>query len=226
MSTWAHQTICAFDLETTGPDPARARIVTACVATITSAETTSRTWLVDPQIAIPQGATNVHGITTERAREHGQDYAAGYAEIRAALEQAWAAGHMVVAFNACFDLTLMDAEGQRLGFAPLQPGLVVDPFVIDREMDKYRKGKRTLGDVSAHYGVPLDNSHEAEADALAAAHLVRALTTKYPQIAELDIVAEQTSWHAERQRDFAAYLTRQGRDASDVNGEWPIRVSR
>ncbi len=226
MSTWAQQTICAFDLETTGPDPTQARIVTACVATITPAETTSRTWLVDPQMDIPEGATNVHGITTERAREHGQDYAAGYAEIRAALEQAWADGHMVVAFNASFDLTLMDAEGQRLGLPPLDPGLVVDPFVIDREMDKYRRGKRTLGDVSAHYGVPLENSHEAEADALAAAHLVRALTIKYPQIAALDIVAEQTAWHAERQRDFAAYLTRQGRDASDVNGEWPIRVSR
>lgn len=225
MTTWSDQTICAFDLETTGPDPTRARIVTACVATVTGAEISSRTWLLDPQMEIPEGATNVHGITTAQAREHGQDYATGYAEIRAALELAWAGGQMVVAFNASFDLTLMNAEGLRLGLPPLAPQLVVDPFVIDREMDKYRKGKRTLGAVSDHYGVPLENSHEAEADALAAAHLVRALATRYPQITELDIVAEQTAWHAERQRDFAAYLTRQGRDASDVNGEWPIRQS-
>ncbi|WP_024796049.1 3'-5' exonuclease [Tomitella biformata] len=225
MSTWSEQSICAFDLETTGPDPSHARIVTACVATITGTEISSRTWLLDPQTDIPQGATNVHGITTEHAREHGQDYAAGYSQIRDALTQAWAAGQMVVAFNASFDLTLMNAEGLRLGLTPLDPGLVVDPFVIDREMDKYRRGKRTLGDVSAHYGVPLENSHEAEADALAAAHLVRALTAKYPQITTLDIVSEQTAWHAERQRDFAAYLTRQGKDASDVNGEWPIRQS-
>lgn len=224
MSTWSEQTICAFDLETTGPNPSHARIVTACVATVTSGEIFSRTWILDPQMDIPAGATNVHGITTEHAREHGQDYATGYAEIRDALEHAWAAGQMVVAFNACFDLTLMNAEGLRLGLPPIQPGLVVDPFVIDREMDKYRKGKRTLGAVSEHYGVALENSHEAQADALAAAHLVSALTTKYPQLAGLDIVSEQTTWHAERQRDFAAYLTRQGKDASDVNGEWPIRV--
>lgn len=223
MSTWSEQSICAFDLETTGPDPATARIVTACVATVTGNEISSRTWLLDPQADIPAGATNVHGITTEHAREHGQDYAAGYAEIRDALMRAWAAGHMVVAFNACFDLTLMDAEGMRLGLPPMDPGLVVDPFVIDREMDKYRRGKRTLGAVSAHYDVPLENSHEAQADALAAAQLVRALTTKFPEIITLDIVAEQTTWHAERQRDFAAYLTRQGKDSSDVNGEWPIR---
>ena len=223
MSTWSDQAICAFDLETTGPDPSRARIVTACVATVTGSQVSSRTWLLDPVLEIPQGATNVHGITTAHAREHGQDYAAGYAEIRAALERAWAGGHMVVAFNAGFDLTLMNAEGLRLGLPPLTPGLVVDPFVIDREMDKYRKGKRTLGAVSTHYGVVLENSHEAEADALAAAELVHALTATYPQISKLDIVAAQTAWHAERQRDFAAYLARQGKDASDVNGEWPIR---
>ena len=223
MSTWSEQPICAFDLETTGPDPATARIVTACVATVTGGEISSQTWLLDPQMDIPAGATGVHGITTEHAREHGRDYATGYAEIRAALAQAWSAGQMVVAFNACFDLTLMNAEGLRLGLPPIEPGLVVDPFVIDREMDKYRKGKRTLSAVSAHYGVPLENSHEAEADALAAALLVPALTTKYPQITVLDIVAEQTTWHAERQRDFAAYLSRQGKDATGVNGEWPVR---
>ncbi len=151
------------------------------------------------------------------------DYRAGYTAIRSALQEAWDAGAVVVAFNACFDLTMVDAEGARLGFPALAPALVADPYVIDRAMDRYRRGKRTLGDVCRHYGVRLDNSHEAQSDAVAAAHLLAALVSAYPDLSGLDIVAEQTRWHAERQKSFAEYLTRMGRDASDVNGEWPIR---
>ncbi|WP_182346386.1 exonuclease domain-containing protein [Tomitella gaofuii] len=234
MNTWSDQPVCAFDLETTGPDPLSARIVTACVAMLSPAPRTGpaasvpapdsvRTWLVDPGIPIPAGATAVHGVSTEAARAGGAEYRSGYTEIRDVLQQAWEAGAVVVAFNASFDLTLMDAEGRRQGFPPLAPALVADPYVIDREMDRYRKGKRTLGDVCRHYGVRLDNSHEARADAVAAAHLLAALVHKYPDLRTLDIVAEQTRWHAERQRSFAGYLVRVGRDAADVNGEWPIR---
>ncbi|NKS10269.1 3'-5' exonuclease, partial [Rhodococcus hoagii] len=31
------------------------------------------------------------------------------------------------------------------------------------------------------------------------------------------------AWHAERQRDLVEYLRSEGRDASDVDGRWPIR---
>lgn len=228
MSYWSDRPVCAFDLETTGPNPATARIVTACVATLPpssapSAPETVRTWLLDPGVDIPAGATAVHGVDTARARAEGLDYAAGYAEIRAAVERAWGSGAVVVAFNANYDLTVLDRQGARLGFEPLIPALVADPYVIDREMDRYRRGKRTLTAVCAQYGVRLANSHEAQSDAVAAAHLVGALVAEYPHIGALDIVAEQTRWHAERQRSFAEYLRRNGRDSSDVSGEWPIR---
>lgn len=225
---WSGRPLCAFDLETTGKDPSSARIVTACIAMldpspVPAPPTSVRTWLLDPGVPIPEGATAVHGITTERARAEGMEYRAGYAAIRAALQQAWDAGAVVVAFNAAFDLTVIDCEGRRLGLPPLRPALVADPYVIDREVDRYRRGKRTLGAVCTQYGVVLENSHEAQSDAVAAAHLVGALLARYPAIAELDIVAEQARWHAARQQDFALYLQRVGRDASDVDGQWPIR---
>src|SRR5690625_274716 len=156
MSTWSDRPVCAFDLETTGPDPTSARIVTACVAMFTPSPSPSsapdaypaphavRTWLLDPGILIPDGASAVHGISTAQARGSGMDYRTGYTEIRAALQEAWDAGAVVVAFNACFDLTMVDAEGARLGFTPLAPALVADPYVIDREMDRYRRGQRNL----------------------------------------------------------------------------------
>lgn len=222
-ASWADRPVCAMDLETTGTDPLTARVVTACVAAIGPGGTKVRNWLLDPQMEIPAGAADVHGVDTARARAEGQDYAAGYAEIRAALDDAWAAGHTVVAFNAAYDLTIIHHEGLRLGHPPLHPGAVADPYVIDRQVDRYRKGRRTLTDVCAHYGVTLDGAHQAEADALAAAGLVRTLLQRHPELAGLDITAEQTRWHRERQDDFAAYLRRIGRSADDVDGQWPIR---
>lgn len=223
MSTWPDRPICAFDLETTGCDPLDARIVSACVAVIDGPHIESRTWLLDPEIPIPDETSLIHGITTEYAHAHGQRYETGYREIREALDEAWTRDYVVVAFNACFDLTIMNAEGIRIGLPDLVTGLVVDPYVIDREKDRSRKGKRTLQAVCAHYGVPLEDPHEAEADALAAAHLARALARRYPDLVELDIMANQADWHGEHQRDFADHLLRQGRDVSGINEQWPIR---
>ncbi|WFR74375.1 3'-5' exonuclease [Prescottella defluvii] len=227
MSNWTTRPICAFDLETTGRDPLSARIVTACVVTVDGDLPRPRNWIVDPGVDIPADASAVHGISTAHAREHGQNYASGYREIRQALTDAWAAGYAVVAFNAAYDLTVMDAEGRRLGFPPLDDyGLVLDPYVIDREVDRERRGKRTLGALCEHYGIDLGFAHQAEADALAAAELARLLPQRFPQLADLDdVMASQTTWHAERQRDFLEYLQREGRDTSDVDGRWPIRTA-
>lgn len=225
MTHWTTRPICAFDLETTGRDPLSARIVTGSVVTVGSEGYRSRNWIVDPGVEIPVDAAAVHGISTAQARERGQDYASGYREIRCALTDAWAAGHVVVAFNAAYDLTVLDAEGRRLGWPPLSGyGLVVDPYVIDREMDRDRRGKRTLGALCEHYGVVLAAAHEAESDALAAAELARILPRRFPGLAALDdVMTSQAAWHAERQRDLVEYLRSEGRDASDVDGRWPIR---
>lgn len=223
MTHWPDRPLCAFDLETTARDPRAARIVSACVATLDGDRVDARTWLLDPGIPIPVETTAIHGITTEHARRDGLDYLTGYLQIRAALLDAWARGHTVVAFNASYDLTVMDAEGRRLGLPPLDFGTVVDPYVIDREMDAARPGKRTLQAVCEVYDVPLVSAHDARADALAAGRLVQALVARFPQLAELDIMADQAAWHAERQRAFADYLTGLGREPADTDGGWPVR---
>lgn len=223
MTRWPDRPICAFDLETTDRDPRTARIVAACVATFDGDRIESRTWLLDPEIPIPDETTAIHGITTERARAEGLNYLVGYDQIRQAVRDAWERGYIVVAFNASYDLTVLDAEGRRLGLPELDIGTVVDPYVIDREMDRTRSGRRTLQAVCEVYGVQLTSPHEAEADALAAGHLTRALISRYPLLADLDIMADQAAWHAERQRSFAEYLRGLGRDATDVDGSWPIR---
>ncbi|AWN03667.1 exonuclease [Gordonia phage Jace] len=242
--------LAAFDLETTGPDPLNDRIVTAHLTRIVTDEhgvttTNGRNWLLDPGIDIPAGATEVHGITTEHAREHGQGYIHGYDEIRHQLEQAWSHGFAVVVFNAAFDLTMMDAEGIRLGRGQLRPGAVIDPYVIDKAFDQWRKGKRTLAAQCEVYRVRLDNAHEAEADAMAAARLAWKMLRHYDltTATPAQLADSQARWYAEQQADFARYLRKlarkvdapdeQGRTADEqraelearaaaITGEWPI----
>jgi DNA polymerase-3 subunit epsilon len=228
---WHHGRLAVFDTETTSPDPETARIVTASFAYVGGSQATQvSTWLIDPGVDIPVEATAVHGITTEHAREHGTAPEETIPAIAATLAEAWEAGLPVVGYNATFDLTTLDRDlarhtGQRLTVG----GPVVDPYVIDRQIDKYRRGKRTLGAACAHYGVALDGAHDATADAIAAGRVAWAICQRYPQIAAMplpDLHAAQAGWHAERQADFAAYLRRVGKPADDVCGDWPLRGPR
>lgn len=152
MTAWYERTLFAYDCESTGVDVETARIVTASVIRITPDRVVyPYSWLVDPGVDIPAEATAVHGITTERAREDGMDPRVAVGEIAQAIGGAWFDGHPVVIFNAPYDLTVLDRELRRHGWAPLTPGPVVDPLVIDKQVDRYRRGKRTLEAACAHY---------------------------------------------------------------------------
>ena len=66
----------------------------------------------------------------------------------------FATGIPVVVYNAPYDLSLLDRECRRNGLEPIDaPGPVIDPLVIDKAVDSYRKGKRTLEVAAAHYRV-------------------------------------------------------------------------
>ena len=59
--------ICFFDLETTGIDVAKDRIVEISIFKVFPNGTTeSKTWLVNPTIPIPPQSTAVHGISDEK----------------------------------------------------------------------------------------------------------------------------------------------------------------
>lgn len=226
--TWYTGRMVAFDLETTSPNPEDARIVTACVVHVGGGQPTlARELLVNPGVDIPEAASAVHGITTEKARAEGVAPAVAVAEIAVHLSDAWRAGLPVVAFNAAYDLTVLDRELARHQDTTLTvAGPVIDPYVIDREVDKYRKGSRTLTAQAKHYRVALDSAHDATADAMCAARVAWRIADTFPAVANMslrDLHAAQAKWHAARQADFAAYLKRTGKPADDVCGEWPLR---
>ena len=219
--------IGVFDLETTGVDVRSDRIVTAHVGVLdaSGAVIDARTWLADPGVEIPAGATAVHGITTEQARADGRTAAEVIAEVTAALRDLFAAGIPVVAYNAPFDFSLLKYEGLRHGVAPIEePSPVIDPLVVDKTYDKFRRGKRTLDVVAAHYAVTLDSAHDAAADAIAAGRVAQAIAARF----ELDTSAhelhtQQIAWARAQAESLSEYFVRIGRLDADVDGSWPIR---
>ena len=221
--------LIGFDTETSGPEPESARIVSACVGmVIPERGWVAKNWLIKQSEPIPQGAIDVHGITTEYTNEHGTDPAESLAQIRDDLYHGWEMGGAVVAYNCTYDMTVLDRDLRRNGLAGLDiRGPVLDPFVIDKVLDKWRRGSRKLIDTAAAYGIQLnpDAAHGAEADALAATRLAWKML-RHPDIAEhspADLQTWQASHYAEQRRSFGAYLAKQGKTLDDSSTDWPIR---
>lgn len=210
----------SFDLETTGVDPRTAKIVTSAAVTIKGKDRDDVELLGDPGIEIPEAASKVHGITTEYAREHGRPHDEVLAETIERIRKGWEEGATLIVYNAPYDLSVLRA---------LEPsftvdGPVFDPLVVDKEKRKFQKGKRTLEVVAAHYKVPLDNAHEATADAVAAARIAWKLTREYPELLEMtsdELMLAQSTWYYEAQVSLQAYFEKQGKSTS-VNNSWPI----
>lgn len=229
--SWHTRRLAAFDIETTGIDVEHDRVVTAAVSIVGGGEpTASRAWLVDPGVEIPEGASAVHGISTAQARSDGRDSAEAVEEITSALAEQQLAGVPIIAFNARFDLTILDREARRHGLVPLveriggaQHLLVIDPFVIDKQVDRYRRGRRTLTAVCEHHHVPLVDAHDANADALAAARVAWRMATTMIDVggtALPDLHRLQVGWAAEQAASLEEYFTAQGRP-EHVEGQWP-----
>lgn len=222
-------TLGVFDLETTGVDVEIDRIVTAHVGVLGSdgAVMRSHSWLADPGIDIPEAAAAVHGVTTAHARRHGEAAAHVVREIVTTLTGLFEAGIPVVAYNAPYDFSLLKNEARRHGVTPiLAPSPVIDPLVIDKAHDRFRKGKRTLEAVAEHYDVTLTGAHDAAADAVAAGRVAQALARRFAlgaSVAELHL--QQIEWARTQAASLTEYFIRIGRLSPDdqIDGSWPIR---
>ncbi|GAA2719704.1 exonuclease domain-containing protein [Cellulomonas aerilata] len=192
--SWVTGPLLGLDTETTGVDIATDRVVTAALVRRHAGTTHARTWLLAPDVDIPPQATAIHGISTEHARGHGRPPSEALEEIATELADAVTAGVPVVAYNASFDLGLLEAELARHGLPTLRERLgrdvapVLDPLVLDRAEDGARDGPRRLGDLCAHYGVasagPL---HTAEVDVVATLDLLEAIVRRYPHLGDADL---------------------------------------
>lgn len=229
---WHRGPLASYDCETNGLNTAEARIVTAALVRPNGQV---REWLSDLDGAeIPKDASDLHGVSTEHAHAHGRPAKEVVEEIADAIAGEMSAGRAaLVVMNAPFDLPMLDAECARYGVPTVADRIgtlapVVDPLVIDRAADKYRKGRRNLETLAAHYRVPLTEAHTAKADALAALGVARVLAEKFPdlQVPARVLHGWQVRWHAAWAANFEAHLRRSGKSDAVVDGSWPLRPAK
>src|SRR5690606_34649400 len=165
--------------------------------------------IVNPGVPIPDEAAAVHGITTERARAEGIEPAEAVDQILTCLRGIAVLGWPLVIYNAAYDWPLLHAEVQRHAPGQEVPDIpLIDPLVLDRAYDRWRKGSRKLGDVCAHYGVRLEGAHDARADAAATAALLRAMVGRFPELQAMtfeQLQDVQADMHAAWVQSFNAY---------------------
>ncbi|GHH46837.1 MULTISPECIES: 3'-5' exonuclease [Streptomyces] len=234
MTCWYEGPLTAFDTETTGVDVETDRIVSAAVVVqdAPGSRPRVRRWLVNPGVQVPEGATAIHGLTDEHLRLNGRWPSPVMDEIVRELAEQSAAGRPLVVMNAPFDLTLLDRELRRHRASSLDhwfetvPMRVLDPRVLDKHLDRYRKGRRTLTDLCEHYGVELTGAHDAAADALASLEVVRAVgrrfATRLERLSAAELHTLQAVWHAAQARGLQAWFARSGTEEA-VDPAWPLR---
>lgn len=175
------------DLETTGLDPrAGARIIEIGVVTLGPDRGVEDTWetLVDPGVA--PGPTRIHGI--DRAMLRG---APTFAEVSSELVQRLT-GRIVVAHNARFDMSFLDAEFARIGLGWTRHALCT------LQLARRRRLPRKLDACCAHFGIVNRGAHHALGDAMATVELLDKLDPHEREIPDpvrfARVPAAQTLW--------------------------------
>ena len=231
LPDWAKQ-VAVFDTETTGLDLKTARIVTATVVELDQngqVVVDRPEWLANPEIEIPEVASNVHGITTEIARAQGRNYKEVIQEILDVLRDCFDRGIPVIAYNAPYDFTILYHQALELGLEPIaNPFPVIDPLVVDKTFDKFRRGKRKLEIVAEFYQVPLDDAHNSKADAIAAGRVGLAVmknhVDKLPSSAD-EMHKSQIAWAKEIDESFAKWMTENVDKNFQSTPGWPLKLA-
>lgn len=166
---WVALPVAFIDTETTGRDSMVDRLVEVGIVIGRDGEITERhSWLINPQMAIPEESAQVHGITDADVADKPifQDVVA---EILETLE-----GTVPAAYNAAFDRAFLLAEVERCGVRMDSPPPAVrrevdwiDPLTFARELHQQVQS-RALGEMAAMYGISMERAHRATDDAEAA----------------------------------------------------------
>jgi DNA polymerase-3 subunit epsilon len=220
-----------WDTETTSTNPAEARIVTAALVGRGGLSPEHvQTWIINPGVPIPPETTAIHGIDDAKAQAEGIEPKAALEEMAATMARSIRYGIPLVAFNTAYDWSVLHYELLRHGLPTMAdrldgpPYTLVDPLVLDKQADKYRKGSRKLKAVAAHYGVHLENWHEAKADATAALGIADALYLRHPRLNAYDpqrLYLAQQAWREEQQVGLQAHF-RKTDPTAYCAPEWPL----
>lgn len=198
MELKLNRPICFFDLETTGVDVAKDRIVEISIFKVyPNGNKESKTWLVNPEMKIPFQVSQIHGITDEKvANEPTFKELSG--QIYNMIKDADLAG-----FNSDrFDIPLLAEELLRAGVDfDMKNRVSVDVQTIFHKMEE-----RTLSAAYKFYcGQTLENAHSAEADTMATYEILKAQLDRYSDL-ENDIKSLSEFTTRKKTVDFAGFI--------------------
>jgi len=233
--------LAGFDLETTAADPEMARIVQLGLGRSTGpGDWAVQATLVDPGIPIPEEATKIHHITDAMVAG-GRDETWAARRAMTALYGLWSKGGVVVGTNICYDFTVLDRACRRAGGPGFQvTGPVLDTYVLDKAVDRYRRGSRKLDATYRHYtGQEMDGAHDAAADLYAAVKVAQLIVEPTPEIEKRvpgvrmlrsmdmrQLYVFQQQAYVEQQTSLYEYFQRSRIEYTPEPMDWPIRPWR
>jgi DNA polymerase III subunit epsilon len=154
-----------FDTETTGLDPFQGhRLVEIGCIELVNRFSTGQTFhrYLNPERDVPPEAYAIHGLSLDRLKNEPL-----FVDIVADLLAFLGDAHLV-AHNASFDFTFLNAELERAEQRAISRDRMIDTLVLARR--KYPGGANRLDDLCARFGI--DNSRRTKHGALLDAELL------------------------------------------------------
>ncbi|SFZ93868.1 DNA polymerase-3 subunit epsilon [Flaviramulus basaltis] len=190
--------ICFFDLETTGINISKDRIVEISILKVfPNGKEESKTWLVNPEMTIPNEVIEIHGITNEKVANE-PTFKELAKEVNNMIKDSDLGG-----FNSNrFDIPLLAEEMLRADIDfDMKNRLAVDVQTIFHKMEQ-----RTLSAAYKFYcDKNLDGAHSAEVDTNATYQVLKAQITKYEEVEnDTKFLAEFSS--RKKFADFAGFI--------------------
>ena len=198
MELKLNRPICFFDLETTGIDVAKDRIVEISIFKVfPNGNKESKTWLVNPTISIPPQATAIHGISNEKVANE-PTFTALASQVHNMIKDSDLAG-----FNSDrFDIPLLAEELLRAKVDFDMKNRVS----VDVQTIFHKKEERTLSAALKFYcGKSLENAHSAEADTMATYEILKAQLDRYDDL-ENDMKSLSEFTTRKKSVDFAGFI--------------------
>jgi len=192
--------ICFFDLETTGTNLAKDRIVEISILKIhPNGEEKSRTWRVNPEMPIPLEASEVHGITDSDVADKPT-----FKQIASDVHQLIRDSDLGGFNSDRFDIPILAEELLRAGIDfDRKSALSVDVQTIFHKMEK-----RTLEAAYKYYcNKDLTDAHSAEADTRATYEVLLAQLERYPELAH-DVPALSEFTTRVQSLDYAGHIVK------------------
>ncbi|EHQ43314.1 MULTISPECIES: 3'-5' exonuclease [Myroides] len=198
MELKLHRPICFFDLETTGVDVARDRIVEIAILKVfPNGNKESKTWLVNPERPIPEASSKIHGITDEKVANEPT-----FKELAPLVYQMIKDSDLAGFNSDRFDIPLLAEELLRAG-VDFDLG---NRVTVDIQTIFHKKEERTLSAAYKFYcNESLENAHSAAADTNATYEILKAQLDRYDDL-ENDMRALSEFTTRKKSVDFAGFI--------------------